>query len=298
MFTRLKTAVYLPNHGPFGDARVIADLARDAESAGWDGFFLWDHITEQSETGVVVPCADPWLALTAAAMQTNSIKLGTTVTPLPRRRPHKLARETVTLDRLSGGRLILSVGIGGGKLEWDHLGEETDLRTRGRMLDEGLDVLVGLWSGESFQYDGLHYHIEKAQFQPSPLQQPRIPVWVGGVWPNKRPFHRMAHWDGMFPLFSVYGSEQEPVFAEAVAYVIAERERLGLSEPFDVIKMGMSPGDDPAEAAAIINPAIAAGATWWLELLMPEVYGFDPTDPKAFLAMRNRVLQGPPSSVG
>jgi len=146
MSDRLKTAIYLPNYGPFGDARTIADLARDAESAGWDGFFLWDHIAPYNDDfdGGSLTCADPWLALTAAAMQTTSIMLGTTVTPLPRRRPHKLARETVTLDRLSSGRLILSVGIGGGKSEWDHLGEETDLRSRGRMLDEGLDILVGL----------------------------------------------------------------------------------------------------------------------------------------------------------
>jgi len=294
MAPKLKTAIYLPNHGPFGDARVIADLAREAESVGWDGFFLWDHIAERDETGVSVPHADPWVALTAAAMQTTTILLGTTVTPLPRRRPHKLARETVTLDRLSGGRLILSVGIGGGQLEWDYLGEETDLRSRGRMLDEGLEVLTGLWSGEPFQFDGEHYHIQQAQFLPPPLQQPRIPVWVGGVWPNKRPFRRMARWDGMFPLFEVFGPEQEPVFAEAVAFVLAERERLGLDGPFEVIKMGMSPGDDPVEAAARLEAATMGGATWWLELIMPEVYGFYPTDPKAFEVLRNRVMQGPP----
>ena len=295
MSPKLKTALYLPNHGPFGDARVIADLASEAESVGWDGFFLWDHIAERDETGVSVPHADPWVALTAAAMQTTTILLGTTVTPLPRRRPHKLARETVTLDRLSGGRLILSVGIGGGKLEWDNMGEETDLRSRGRMLDEGLEVLTGLWFGEPFQFEGEHYHIEQAQFLPPPLQQPRIPVWVGGVWPNKRPFRRMARWEGMFPLFEVFGPEQEAVFAEAVAFVKGERKRLGLDGPFEVIKMGMTPGDDPAEAAARINPAAKAGATWWLELLMPEVYGFYPTDPKAFEVLRTRVRQGPPT---
>lgn len=290
----LKTAIYLPNHGPFGDARAIADLARDAETAGWDGFFLWDHIAEYDEAGDSQPCADPWLGLTAAAMQTTSIKLGTTVTPLPRRRPHKLARETVTLDQLSNGRLILSVGIGSGPIEWHHLGEETDQRVRGNMLDEGLDILAGLWSGEPFQFDGEHYQIEKAQFLPPSFQQPRIPVWVGGEWPNKRPFRRMARWDGMFPLFNVYGQEQEPVFAEAVAYVLNERERLGLNGPFDVIKMGMSPGDNPSEAAAIISTAVEAGATWWLELLMPEVYGLNPTDPKAYSVLQERVMQGPP----
>ncbi len=296
MSAKLKTAIYLPNFGPFGDARIIADLARDAESAGWDGFFLWDHMTAYDDAGDSLPCCDPWLALTAAAMQTTSITLGTTVTPLPRRRPHKLARETVTLDRLSGGRLVLGVGIGGGKSEWDHLGEETDLRSRGRMLDEGLEILAGLWSGEPFEFDGEYYHIEEAQFQPRPFQRPRIPVWVGGDWPNKRPFRRMARWEGMFPLFDIHGPEQEVVFAEAVAFVQAERERLGLNGPFEVIKMGMTPGDDPAEAAARTNSAGKAGATWWLELLMPEVYGHSPTDPEATTALRRRVMQGPPAA--
>ena len=282
----MKFGIYLPNFGPFGDARVVAELAREAESTGWDGFFLWDHIALHGDDGVSLPHSDPWLALTAAAMQTTTIILGTTVTPLPRRRPHKLARETVTLDRLSSGRLILSVGIGLGKREWDHLGEETNLRSRGRMLDEGLEILTGLWSGEPFHFDGDHYHIEQAQFLPQPFQQPRIPVWVGGEWPNKRPFRRMARWDGMFPLFNVWGPEQEAVFAEAVDFVQAERERLGLNGPFDVIKMGMSPVDDPAEATARINSAAKAGATWWLELLMPEVYDFNPTDPHAFTVLR------------
>ena len=296
MSAKLRTAIYLPNYGPFGDARVVADLARDAESAGWDGFFLWDHIATYNEDGGSFPHTDPWLALTVAAMQTTTIKLGTTVTPLPRRRPHKLARETVTLDRLSNGRLILGVGIGLGKREWDHLGEETALQSRGRMLDEGLEILAGLWSGEPFQYNGEHYHIDQAQFLPPPFQQPRIPVWVGGEWPNKRPFLRMARWDGMFPLFSVWGPEQEPVYAEAVSFVKTERKRLGLNGHFDVIKMGMSPGDDPDEATTRINSAAKAGATWWLELLMPEVYDLSPTDPKAFTVLQTRVMQGPPGA--
>ncbi|MFN2188742.1 MAG: LLM class flavin-dependent oxidoreductase, partial [Candidatus Promineifilaceae bacterium] len=145
-----------------------------------------------------------------------------------------------------------------------------------------------------FHYDGEHFHIEQAQFLPTPIQQPRIPVWVGGDWPNKRPFRRMARWDGMFPLFSVPGPERESAFAEAVSYVLEERQRLGLNQLFDVIKMGMTPADDPVEAAARLNTAAEAGATWWLELLMPEVYGFSPADPHAHAALRDRVLQGPP----
>ena len=164
----MKFGIYLPNFGPYGDAHVLADLARDAEYAGWDGFFLWDHIT-----GWKLPFVDPWVALTAIALNTQRMRIGTTVTPLPRRRPWKLARETVSLDHLSGGRLTLGVGIGGGEAEWDHLGEQPDLKVRGEMLDEALDILVGLWSGESFSYVGKYYQITEAHFLPYKLRDPR-----------------------------------------------------------------------------------------------------------------------------
>jgi alkanesulfonate monooxygenase SsuD/methylene tetrahydromethanopterin reductase-like flavin-dependent oxidoreductase (luciferase family) len=292
MTDRIKTALYLPNYGPFGEARNIADLARDAESAGWDGFFIWDHIVRDN---VTLPFADPWVSLTAAAMQTTTIKLGTTVTPIPRRRPHVLAKETATLDRLSNGRLMLSVGIGGGKSEWEHLGEEEDLAIRGKMLDEGLDVLIGLWSGQPFQFVGEYFHIEQAHILPPPVQNPRIPIIVGGIWPNKRPFRRMACWDGMFPLFGSSNQELESVFAEALAYVKAERQQLGLDGPFDVLMRGVSPGDDSDEASARLRKAADAGATWWLEALTPDVFDLSPSDPEAFNVLRDRVLQGPPA---
>jgi alkanesulfonate monooxygenase SsuD/methylene tetrahydromethanopterin reductase-like flavin-dependent oxidoreductase (luciferase family) len=290
-----KYAIYLPNYGAFGDARVLADLAREAENAGWDGFFLWDHIANhnqainQSENMV-----DPWIALAAIVMQTSTIRIGTTVTPLPRRRPWKLARETVSIDRLSKGRMAFGVGIGGGEGEWHHLGEESDLQVRGKMLDEGLDVLTGLWSAEPFSYEGEHYRVKNAHFLPGPVQTPRIPVWVGGFWPNKAPFRRMARWDGMFPLFDVYGPERDLLFAESVAFVKAEREAAGIDGPFDVIMVGDTPGDNPDQAAAWVRPAVDAGATWWLEILYPQVFGFDSGTDAAFAAMRGRVLQGPP----
>ena len=129
----MKFGIYLPNFGPYGDARVLAGLAQDAENAGWDGFFIWDHIA-----GWDLPMVDPWVALAAIACGTYRIRIGTTVTPLPRRRPWKVTREAVSIDHLSGGRLTLSVGIGGGKSEWAQLGEETDLVKRGAMLDEAL----------------------------------------------------------------------------------------------------------------------------------------------------------------
>ncbi len=285
----MQYAIYLPNYGCFGDVRVLADLAREAENAGWDGFFLWDHIAGESP----LPTVDPWVALAAIAMNTERMRIGTTVTPLPRRRPWKLARETASIDQLSGGRLILGVGIGLGAREWDDLGEETDQRVRGQMLDEGLDVVTGLWSGEPFSYTGEYYQINAAQFLPAPVQQPRIPVWVGGFWPNKAPMQRAARWDGVFPLLGDVAPQDElPTFRECVAYVKAQRAALGLTDPFDVIAMGpTAPGCMPVE---YVPDFAAAGATWWLELIAPWPYGYRGEGEWPFEAMRARVLQGPP----
>src|SRR5579884_3931949 len=146
----MRYALNLPAFGEFADVRVLAALAREAEDAGWDGFFIWDHI--QSERGRSV--ADPWVALAAIAVKTERIRIGALVTPLPRRRPWKFARETATLDHLSGGRLIVGVGIGGEWYrEYSAFGEPVDDKTHAAQLDEGLDVLVGLWSGEPFSYE-------------------------------------------------------------------------------------------------------------------------------------------------
>lgn len=283
----MQYGIYLPNFGPYGDVRVLASLARDAENAGWDGFFLWDHMA-----GHALPFVDPWVALTAVALNTQRIRIGTTVTPLPRRRPWKIARETVSLDHLSGGRLTLGVGIGLGEAEWDDLGEESDLKKRGKMLDEALDVLVGLWSGEPFSYDGQYYHIAKAHFLPKPLQQPRIPIWVGGFWPNKPPFHRAAKWDGVFPLFDVWEeAEQLAQLEEMIVYV---KERRQQEHPLDIVCMGMTPGAEPAQAAAMVEQRVQRGATWWLELIGPYIVGKDLEDEWPVDAMRERIMQGPP----
>lgn len=290
----MQYGVYLPNFGVFGDARVMANLAREAEAAGWDGFFVWDHIANRAGDGGTVDVVDPWVGLAAVAMSTQQMRIGTTVTPLPRRRPWKLARETVSLDRLSGGRLILGVGTGLGDAEWDDLGEAADHRVRGAMLDEGLEVLAGLWSGEPFSYAGTHYTVQNAHFRPAPVQQPRIPVWVGGFWPHKAPFRRMARWDGMFPLVQAEGPEEMTLLREAINFVQAERARIGKTGPFDVVTVGVTPGDDAEEAASRVDATADCGVTWWLELLMPEVYGFVAGQAAGFEALRARVLQGPP----
>ena len=199
---------------------------------------------------------DPWVALSAIALSTRRIRIGTTVTPLPRRRPWKLAREAASVDHLSGGRLILGVGIGGGEAEWGAFSEETDLRKRGAMLDEALEILVGLWSGKRFHFEGAHYSIKETFFLPTPLQKPRIPIWVGAVWPNKPPLRRAASWDGVFPLFDAEEVEEELTQLEEVVHYCLKQG--SPEQGWDVVCMGVTPEDRAAAAAMVyaeVSPA-------------------------------------------
>jgi alkanesulfonate monooxygenase SsuD/methylene tetrahydromethanopterin reductase-like flavin-dependent oxidoreductase (luciferase family) len=286
----MQHGLYLPNFGPFGDARLLAGLAQDAESAGWDGFFIWDHVAAYR-----LPHVDPWVALSAIALSTDRIRIGTTVTPLPRRRPWKVAREAVSVDRLSDGRLTLGVGIGGGQAEWGDFGEETGLKTRGEMLDEALEILVGLWSGQPFHYSGAHYTLKETQFLPPPLQRPRIPIWVGGVWPNKRPLRRAAQWDGVFPLFESEDLEEELAqIEETVRYCHWQRRQYGRPEEgWDVVCMGVTP-EDRAAAAEMVRLWAERGVTWWLESITPFRYGKSYGDAWPLDRMRQVIQQGPP----
>lgn len=284
----MKYGVFLPNFGPFGDARTIANLARDAEHAGWDGFFIWDHVARPQPLDNV----DPWVAMAAIAMNTGTLKFGPMVTPLPRRRPWKLARETVSLDHLSNGRLILGVGIGSGRpSEWDKLGEETDPKARGRMLDEGLNVLSGLWRGEPFNNHSQHYSVQDSQFLPRPAQEPRIPVWVGGEWPNKAPFRRAARWDGVLPLLNANYNRVKQL-QDTLSFVNERRED---NRPYDVVHIGIAtPGDDRTRAAEMVAPYAEAGATWWFEPIDPRHVGVDWADEWPVEQLRQRIHQGPP----
>ncbi|MFQ5919207.1 MAG: LLM class flavin-dependent oxidoreductase [Thermoplasmata archaeon] len=274
----------LPNFGQFFDPRVVADLAAQAEDAGWHGFFLWDHMLFD---GRPRPIADPWVALAAIAESTSRIRIGTMVTPLARRRPWKLARETVTLDHLSGGRLILGVGLGApSDVEFGCFGEEPDPIVRGEKLDEGLEVLTRLWSGKPFRFRGRHYRVDEVVFEPSPRQRPRIPIWVGGVWPRKRPFRRAACWDGIFPLIrrneGMFGSPTPVELAEMIAYVGTHRKTAG---PYDVAVGREFPREDPEEGAATVEAFAKAGATWWLE---------GPGDDQDLEYLEELIPQGPP----
>jgi alkanesulfonate monooxygenase SsuD/methylene tetrahydromethanopterin reductase-like flavin-dependent oxidoreductase (luciferase family) len=209
-----------------------------------------------------VPVFDPWVVLTAVAERTERIRLGPMVTPVARRRPWKLARETATLDHLSRGRLILGVGLGfPPDAEFGLLGEDPDDRVRAARLDEGLDVLARLWSGELVDHDGAHYHVRETQFLPTPLQRPRIPVWVAGTWPSRPPFRRAARWDGVFPQGLDADGRMIPLdpagYREVLAFVAEHRREAGA---FDVVACGVANGD-----RAAVAPFEEAGATWWFE---------------------------------
>jgi alkanesulfonate monooxygenase SsuD/methylene tetrahydromethanopterin reductase-like flavin-dependent oxidoreductase (luciferase family) len=278
----MRYALNVPNFGAFADARALAQLAHEAEEAGWDGFFLWDHIG-----GWPDPTADPWVALAAMAMTTSRIKLGPLVTPLPRRRPWKLARETATLDHLSNGRLILGVGIGDDAIgrEYSAYGEPGEHKLHGEMVDEALAVLTGLWSGEPFSYSGKHYTISDVRYLPAPVQQPRIPIWVAATLPHKRPLRRAARWDGVCPI----QSNEQSLTAEQVRELLAViAETRPATEPFDVVLVGYTGDLSRDEAAERLGLLAEAGVTWWQEGVLPS---------NTLEDLRAQIQQGPPPQV-
>jgi alkanesulfonate monooxygenase SsuD/methylene tetrahydromethanopterin reductase-like flavin-dependent oxidoreductase (luciferase family) len=276
----MQYALYLPNFGAQHSARSLADLAGEAEEAGWDGFFLWDHVNSGEHA---VPMLDVWVTLAAMAMTTSRIRLGATVTPLPRRRPWKLARETATLDHLSNGRLTLGVGLGIAE-DYEPFGEDSGNKSRAARLDEGLEILTGLWSGQPYEHHGQAYQMEKVTFAPPSLQQPRIPVWVGGWWPTRAPFRRAARWDGVIPLKQSGDNLLTPEDVTEVVDFIRKERTTGA--PFDVSIISWSDPSDPKAAAEKAAAYARAGTTWWLESLYMQSNSLE--------EMRWRIRMGPP----
>jgi alkanesulfonate monooxygenase SsuD/methylene tetrahydromethanopterin reductase-like flavin-dependent oxidoreductase (luciferase family) len=226
----VKHAIDVAPFGELADPRVLAGLAVAAEERGWDGFFVWDHIVYRAPVRAV---ADPWVALAAVACATSRLRIGPLITPLSRRRVQKVARETVTLDLLSSGRLTLGVGLGSARNgELEPFGEVADPRERARLLDQGLADLTRYWAGK---------------FQPVPVQRPRIPVWVAAEWPHRRPVRRAVRWEGLFPT----GLPGPEALAELVSEV---RDARPAGDRFDVV-VDIPPGEDP-------EPWARAGATW------------------------------------
>lgn len=249
----MKSAISLPNFGHFADPAVVVELAELAETAGWDGFFIWDHIVVEDG----LPIADPWVQLTAVAAATSRIRLGPMVTPIPRRRPWVVARQATSLDHLSQGRLVLGVGIGSPPdPEFATFGEPTDAHHRAEMLDEGLEVITGIWSGAPFGFTGRHYQVAETTFAPVPLQQPRIPIWVGGAWPNRPPLRRAAAYEGFFP---VRMDLSDWTSAEVHDLVGRVRDRGRAADGFDIVIGGSF------DAGRSLGQAYAAeGATWFV----------------------------------
>ena len=251
--SRMRWGLSLPLFDPLADPAVVARLAGEAEEAGWDGIFVWDHIRWREPVRAV---GDTQVTLAAIATATERIRFGPMVTPLARRRPAKVARETAALDLLSGGRLTLGVGLGSDEFasEYSITGEELDDRRRARMLDEALEILEAAWSGEPVRHHGEHYTVDAMRFLPRPVQRPRVPIWVAGAPGKPRPLRRAAHYDGFFPV----SLESPDQLAEIVARLGVLREEAGRApdDPYDVIA-GLEPGTDPA-------PYHEAGATWWL----------------------------------
>jgi alkanesulfonate monooxygenase SsuD/methylene tetrahydromethanopterin reductase-like flavin-dependent oxidoreductase (luciferase family) len=273
-------AVGLPTVGQFGDPGALVDLAGAAEEAGWDGVFFWDHLL-YGEPGW--PVANATVVAGAAAAVTTRVRLGVLINAVARRRPAQLAAETATLDVLSGGRAVFGAGLGSYPDEWTRLGEDGDPRTRADRLDEGLAVIDALWSGTEVHHRGAGLTVDGVRMPLTPVQRPRVPVWIGGTWPARRPFRRAAKWDGVMPTHRDYGlGETMPpaTLAEVLRYVAEHRDPA--AAPIEVALEGRTePGD-----TCTVPPYAAAGLTCWIEAC-----GWWRGGPAA---ARDRIAAGPP----
>lgn len=269
-----------------GDPNAICELTREAEAAGWDGVFVADAVDIGMPNHPPLPWFDPWVVLTAMALCTERIRIGTIITPVPRRRPWKLARETVTLDQLSKGRLIFGAGLGAAEHDggFHKVGEAMDIKVRAQLLDEGLAILVGLWSGKPFSFSGDHYKVKEMTMLPTPVQAPRIPVWVPGVWTKEKSMERALTWDGIIPQKYKSMEQMTPAEVRELKEFVGNHRSAGA--PFDIVVGGTTPGGNRKRATAKVAPFAEAGATWWLESMM--MFTWD--------KLLKRVKQGPPRS--
>lgn len=261
----LSFGVFLPPFAELAEPANVVEVARATEEAGWDGLFLWDHML--AVPGMAV--ADAWIAASAVACATERIRIGMMVTPLARRRPWVVARQAVTIDRLSGGRFVAGVGLGDdGWGEFSSFGgEAVDPGERGRVLDESLEVLRAFWSGEPVEYEGERVAVHSAAFLPRPLQDP-LPVWVACIWPHRRPLARAARHQGCFPLLP---QGDPPLFPDA-ADVAAVRRSLsaeGAAAGVDIVCRGATGLVPEAERAPRLAELEEAGMTWWLDSYAP-----------------------------
>lgn len=246
--------------GPWADPHLLVDLAREAESAGWDGFFVWDIFSPENEMD---PVADPWIALAAVGAATSSIRIGAMVTPFPRRQPWDVARSLVTLDHLTHGRAVLGAGLGWRGEELDRLGLAADMGSRVERLEEGLLIVDGLWSGEPISHVGRQHRLAEVRTLPRPIQRPRIPIWLAAGWPRTAPLRRAMRWDGVCLMseHQVTGEWISPDDVRAVAELVA----LERQDAFD-IAVNVSTLEEADGGRAVVQAMADAGATWIVEL--------------------------------
>lgn len=277
----MKFAFNLPIFDFLADARVLADLAVTAENAGWDAVLLWDHVNlvipGMTSGG---PHVDPWISLALMADRTTTIRLGTCVTPIPRRRPVKLAREILTLHDLSRGRFIFGAGAGDNESEFERLGEQPELRVRADMLDEGLDVLLQLFKGKDVHHAGQFYQVDVEAIVNEPAV---IPIWLAGTWPNRRPFRRAARFDGVFAVKAGFIEPLTPADVQDIHRYIGQHRKI--ENPFNLAVGANTTGDmksDRARATALEE----AGANWWLDGTSTAMENLD--------QLKARIERGPP----
>ena len=263
---------------PYADARDAVDLAVMAEEHGWEGFFVWEPVW-----GI-----DAWMCLAAAAVRTERILLGTMLSPLSRMRPWKIAGEVATLDCLSGGRAILSVGLGAADTGFHQFGEETDMRVRAELMDEALDIVTGLWRGQPFSYSGRHYTVEPCDFfpPPSPIRQT---VWVVGLWGSKKSMSRATKYQGLLPSVRGDDGKWRKMVPEDVRQMREFATNAGCGSGYDIVVEGTTPGDDRQAARDEVEQWQAAGATWWIESQWHVQSEQDAAE-----RVKARIRQGPP----
>lgn len=259
------------------NVRAMVDMGREAEDSGWDGIFYYDDAWTNS----------PWVVLAGIALKTERVRIGAILHPLAWLRPWLFARDTATLDQLSGGRLIVALGLGA--VDDDHfergytpVGEPTDRKLRARKLDEGLEIVNALWSNELVTFRGEHYHLEDFRLTTTPMQSPRIPIWMVGAWPHRKSMQRALRCDGLLP-DKMEGELTPDDLREIKSYIDAHREP---RTPFDIVSSGRTPGDDKERSVSMVRRWEEAGATWWTEEMWSK--------PNELEDVRERIRQGPP----
>lgn len=269
-------AIEVVPYGIYSNPSNIVTLAQAAEVAGWEGLFVWDHLGYVSG----IASSDPYVVLAAVAATTSHLKLGVEITPLPRTRPHVLIQTLVSLDLLSGGRVIFGAGLGHVPEEFSLFGESADLKQRAAKLDEGLEVLDRFMTGNQVSYHGEYYTIDNATLIPLPVQRPRIPIWIGGR--SHPALRRAARWDGWVMSGAGPGGMMKRTPEELIIKVAEIHRNRSDANPFDVAISGYSTPDQ----IEIPLRYEFAGATWWLESLSEERGSME--------AMMTRVMAGPP----